>query len=685
MINTATRLPAILYGADYNPEQWPPSVWDEDMALMQQAGVNIATLPVFGWASLQPDEETFTFGWLDDVLSRMADHGIAACLATATASVPAWVDAKYLDILVVDENGIRRRHGNRHSFCPNSASYRRLSTNLARRIAERYAGHPALAIWHVNNEYGTYCYCEQCAEAFRAWLQQEAGSLDELNRRWYTTFWGHQYTDWSQIEPPYSNGERSIPALRLDYHRFQSDSLLDCYKAEAAILREVTPDVPITTNFMGPFFPLNYRKWASEIDVISWDNYPSADDPPANVAFNHSLMRGLKDGQSFMLMEQSPSQQNWQAYNMLKPPGVLRLQSFQAVAHGAESVMYFQWRRSRGGIEMLHGAAIEQSGSKDRRVYREVAALGAELKSLGTSTLGGRVASRVAILFDWECWWALRFSSGPSVDLDYLRECRTVYAALHALGIQADVVSPDAPLHAYEVIAAPVLYLIRGDHAHAIESQVAAGASFVATYFTGGVDENVQAHAGGCPGPLRRVLGLSVEETDALSPSRKNGVRFLHEFGSVPANPLHSGEPAYTCSLLCDRVILEGAQTLATYSSDFYAGEPAVTLNSLGQGKAYYLATKLDSSTLRASLQSVCSERGIGSPLAGGEAPPAVVEVTVRQSPSGEQLIYLLNHNAVEAHVSLPRCEYTDVLSNEQLTDSASLRGYAVRILPIMG
>ena len=423
------HLPAVLYGGDYNPEQWPCDIWDEDMRLMQMAHVNIVSLPVFGWVSLQPDEDTFTFEWLDDILDRMAKNGVSACLATATAAQPAWLDQKYPDVLVTDEQGNRRKHGNRHSFCPNSPNFRRLSTNLARRIAERYKNHPALVMWHIGNEYGTYCYCEQCASAFRDWLQARYGSLEELNHRWVTTFWSHTFTDWHQIEPPFSNGERSMQALRLDYHRFQSDSLLNCFKAEAEVLREITPGVPVTTNLMGAFFPLNYRRWAQEMDVVSWDNYPRPDEPIANVAFNHALMRGLKEGQPFLLMEQSPSQQNWMPYNALKPPGALRIQSYQAMAQGADSVMYFQWRRSRGSIEKLHGAIVEHSGSPDNRVFREVAELGRELESLGSRTLGGRVPAKVAVLFDWENWWGLRFSSGPSVDLDYVKVCRAYYAA----------------------------------------------------------------------------------------------------------------------------------------------------------------------------------------------------------------------------------------------------------------
>ena len=361
----------------------------------------------------------------------------------------------------------------------------------------------------------------------------------------------------------------------MDWHRFASEALLGCYRAEAEVLREVTPDVPVTTNLMGPFFRLDYHRWADELDVVSWDNYPGPHDPPSTVAFNHTLMRGLRGGQPFLLMEQSPSQQNWQPYNWLKPPGVLRLQSFQAVAHGAESVMYFQWRRSRGGIEKLHGAVVEHHGRSDTRVFGEVAEIGRELAGLGTRTLGGRVPARAAVLFDWPNWWGLTYSSGPSVDLDYLAECRAAYAALHGLGVQVDVVSPRADLGPYDLVVAPVLTMVDEEVGSALAARVRAGATLLVTPFSGLVDGNDLVHPGGPPGPLRDVLGLTVEETDALPPDRTNGLRFVAPLDGLPAGEV------LPCGVLCERLLLSGAEPVAVYFRDFYVTEPALTRNRL--------------------------------------------------------------------------------------------------------
>ena len=668
-MKTPITFPHILHGGDYNPEQWPEDIWDEDVRLMQKAHVNIATLPVFGWVSLQPAEDTWTLEWLDTVIDKLWAGGVSVCLATATASQPAWLDAKYPDVLTTGRDGVKRKHGNRHSFCPNSPNFRRLSTGLVRQLAERYGKHPALQVWHVGNEYGGTCYCDQCAAAFREWLQARYGSLEEVNRRWYMTFWGHTLTDWAQIEPPTRNGEGSQQALHIDYDRFQSESLLNCYKVEADVIREITPNIPITTNLMGSFKTLDYHQWAREMDIISWDSYPGKDAPPADMAFQHTLMRGLKEGQPFMLMEQTPSQQNWQAHNALKRPGVMRLWSYQAMAHGADAVMYFQWRRGRGATEKYHGAIVEHEGTDKPRIFQEVAALGRELESLGTRTLGGRVPARAAILFDWENWWAIEYSSGPSVDLKYVPQCQAYFRALHGLHIPTDIVSPDADLSGYDLVIAPVLYMVKPGVAEKLEQWTKNGGTFVTTFFSGIVDETDLVYLGGYPGPLRRLLGIWAEEIDALTPEQSNTVVFEKPFGDLAGST--------PCRLLCDRIHAEGAEVLATYGEDFYAGEPAVTANTFGKGKAYYLATALDPDALTQFLAKLCADKAITPPLPNI---PDGVEVMPRVSPSGETLLYVLNHNAQAATLPLPTA-YTDLLTGQTYSGDLALEKHGAAIL----
>jgi beta-galactosidase len=676
--NRSLQLTHLLHGGDYNPDQWSEAVQEEDAQLMKLAQWNIATLPVFSWAHLNPADGVYTFEWLDRAIERLTRAGVDLCLCTATASTPAWIAEQYPDVLTVDEEGRRKPHGNRHAFCPSSPSYRKLGGALVREMALRYREHPGLKLWHVNNEYGglwpNYCYCARCADGFRAFLEQRYGDLAGLNAAWSTAFWGHTYSSFGQIDPPFAHGERSIHTLILDWRRFQSASYLACFQHEAQILREITPSVPVTTNLMGPFFALDYHAWAKSMDVVAWDNYPQQDTPYAHVAFNHALNRGLRDGAPFLVIEQSPSHQNWAKYCRLKPPGQLRLLSLQGIAHGAESAMYFQWRKSRGGIEKFHGAVLEHHGRTDARVFREVSELGRELALLGTKTLGGRTPARVAVVFDWECWWAQNAASGPSRDLDYHAEVVHHFVPLHAAGIATDVIGPNADLAQYDVIVLPVGYLLRSTQAHSIAERVRAGATLITTFFSGVVDEHDHIHEGGAPGPLREVLGISVEEFDAIPASVKQGVRFASSLGSLADGPV-------SASLMCERLWLQGAQPLAHYTDDFYAGDAAITVHEYGAGKAYYLGTRLDEPTLAALFSSIVAKHGIGSPLRDGVAPPAGIEVTVRVAPAGEALLYLLNHGDTQQAVTLPTGVYADALSRKTFEGTVTLAPREVLIL----
>jgi beta-galactosidase len=659
------KAPFIWHGGDYNPEQWPPELWDEDMALMQASAFNVATIGVFSWIALQPAEDRFTFDWLDAVLDKLAAAGRYACLATPTAAQPAWMSQQYPDVLRSDSSGRRGHHGRRVNYCPSSPNYRRLAAQIAARMAERYRDHPALLIWHVSNEYGGEpCMCENCAAAFRVWLQARYSGLDELNARWWTRFWGHTYTDWSQIEPPYADGENLLHALTIEYKRFQSDATLECFKLERDALRAITPAIPITTNMMGTYPHLDYRAWAAEVDVVSWDCYPWPSAHPSDIAFLHDLNRGLKDGQPFMLMEQTPSSQNWQPINALKRPGVLRLWSYLAVAHGADTVMYFQWRRGRGGCEKFHGAVVEHGGRSDTRVFREVSALGAELQSLGDTTLGATTPARVAVLFDWDNWWAIDDAIGPIQQKEYVATVRKHYQVLWRRNVPVDIVFSDSDLGGYDLLIAPMLHMLKPGLAERITALVERGGTFVTTYFSGVVDATDLAFEG-YPGPLRPVLGIWVEEIDALYPGQANQI------------VMADGSASYSCDRLCEIIHSEGARVLATYGDDFYAGTPVVTENAFGQGLAYYIAADPEANFLNDLYGRLLAQRQI-APLLDA---PAGVEVALRQNGS-RRLLFVLNHNHDARAVALPAGRrFTELLGRSEVAGNLELAGYDVRIL----
>ncbi|MUG45174.1 beta-galactosidase [Paenibacillus woosongensis] len=672
MIND--KLPKIWYGGDYNPEQWGPEVWSEDDRMFKLAGIDVATINVFAWAVLQPDEETYDFSALDATIDRLYNNGVYVCLGTSTAAHPAWMAKKYPDVTRVDVQGRKRKFGGRHNSCPNSPTYRKYSARIAGKLAERYKDHPALLIWHVSNEYGGYCYCDNCAKAFRVWLKKRYGTIENVNKAWNTRFWGHTFYEWDEIVQPSElseewNGNRTnFQGISLDYRRFMSDSLLECYKLEHDEIRQHTPNIPITTNLMGTYPELDYFKWGKEMDVVSWDNYPSLDTPVSFTAMSHDLMRGLRSGQPFMLMEQTPSQQNWQAYNSLKRPGVMRLWSYQAVARGADTVMFFQLRRSIGACEKYHGAVIEHVGHEHTRVFRECAELGRELQQLSDKLIDARTQARIAIVYDWENRWAIELSSGPTVALNYVNEVHKFYDALFQMNIEADMVSVEEDFSKYDIVIAPVMYMVKPGFAKKSEEFTAGGGTFVTTFFSGIVNENDIVTLGGYPGELRSLLGIWAEEIDALFPDQKNRIVMKQPWGEL------QGE--YDCGLLCDLIHSEGAEVLAEYGDDFYQGMPVITRNRFGSGQAYYVASSPDASFLKGFLANLCAEKGIEPLVSAGEG----VE-SARRVKNGNAYLFLLNHNAAPAEVRIGDGEQKDLLTNETVKGSVTVPGRGVMIL----
>lgn len=654
----------IAYGGDYNPEQWPRQVWEEDMRLFKLAHIDTVTLNVFSWATLQPSEDTYDFTKLDEIVQMAEKNGLKICMATSTGAHPAWMAKRYPEILRVDFQGRKRKFGGRHNSCPNSPVYRNYSQKLAQKLAEHYQGCKNIIGWHISNEYGGDCYCENCEKAFQNWLKERYGTVKELNRAWNTTFWGHTFYDFDEVVLPnelsehfsaYGKDRTQFQGITIDYRRFMSDSILSCYRLEYDALRTHS-DAPITTNLMGFFYTLDYQKWAKYMDFISWDHYPSVDDSAAAKALSHDLMRGIKGGKSFCLMEQTPSVTNWQPYNKLKRPGQMRLLSYQAVAHGADTVMFFQMRRSIGACEKYHGAVIDHAGHENTRVFREIRALGQELEKIGDRILGARMQARVAIVFDWENWWGISYSAGPSILIDYQQEVLRYYEALHRKNIACDIIGVSDSLSDYDIVIAPVLYMVKENYDEKIKKYVKDGGCFVTTYFSGYVDES-DLVSGAYPGKLRDLLGIWVEESDALPEGECN--HFIYEDQTYPAN------------ILCDIMHTEGAKPLASYQEDFYKNTPVVTEHAYGDGTAYYVGTSSDSAFYDAFIKTVCKKTGV----VGEHDASGGVEITRRYT--GEKAyLFLLNHTDEKQVVKAEKS------AENILTDKHVEKGDCIELLP---
>ncbi|MET7457261.1 beta-galactosidase [Streptomyces sp. NPDC005574] len=651
--------PRLAYGADYNPEQWPRDVWEEDVRLMREAGVNVVSVGIFSWARIQPSADEWDFAWLDEVMDLLHQSGIGVDLATATASPPPWLSTAHPEILPVTANGETLWPGARQHWRPTSPVFREHALRLVRAMADRYKDHPALVAWHVSNELGChniYDYSDDAARAFRLWLRARYGTLADLNHAWGTAFWSQRYSDWEQILPPRLAASHPNPTQQLDFKRFSSDALRDYLRAERDVLRELTPDVPVTTNFMvmGDTKGMNYPDWAEEIDFVSNDHYvhPGPQDRD-ELSFSANLTSGIAGGRPWFLMEHSTSAVNWQPVNVAKRPGDLARDSLLHVAHGADAVCFFQWRQSSAGAEKYHSAMVPHAG-QDSELFRAVAGLGATLKSLAPVAGSEREPARVGIVYDWDSWWASEQDSHPTSLLDYRQEALDWYSALLGLGIRADLVTTRADLTRHQVLIAPVLHMVSADLAKELTRYTEQGGHLITTYFSAVVDENDHVWLGGYPGALRDLLGLRIEEFGPLLPGE-----------SVTL------DDATTGSVWTDRITVTAPETevLAHYSTGAQAGRPAVTRRPTGGGSASYVSTRLGVEGLTALLPRLLEPAGVQSELPTGVR--GLVELTVRRNADSR---YLFLTNRTDTTVRVPGLD-AEVLHGTALTDGVLTLG----------
>lgn len=677
-----------LFGGDWNPEQWPEETWEHDIEMLEDAHINEVTINVFSWALLQPNEDDYDFTMLDRIVKLLVSHHFNIVMATSTAALPAWLVRTHPKVIRADADGRRRAFGGRHNACPCSSVYQRLSKKLALRLARRYQGTPGLVAWHVCNEYGGMCYCENCAKDFRRWLKAQYGTIDALNQAWCANYWGHTLTQWDDVVPPTTNGdgigtEKSvIPGLLMDYRRFQNDLLLACYTRERDAIRRYDKTTPITTNLMGTFKDLDYFKWGRQLDVISWDNYPGMDMPSSFTAMCHDLMRGVGGGKPFMLMEQTPNQQNWFPYCKVKRPGEVRMLSWQAVAHGADTVQFFQMKQSIGGVERSHGAIIAHDGTENTRVFRETERLGAELERCAEPMMGSATKARVAIMFDWESYWSLEGWVGPTTGFSYPNEVHRFYRALYKHNIPVDFIESTADaetLARYPLIVAPALIMVKPHVACRLEDYVRAGGQFVTGYMAGMDDEHDLVVPGGYPGELRKLMGVRVEEIDALAPDAKIPIdcaALPAAYASSGLSPL-SGKGEIVASIMHPEG--ENVTVLANYGgNEFYAGSPAVTVHEFGSGSAYYVGTPLDERGMDSLFDLVVeSVSGLDSVIA-----PEGIEIDRRTADDGRTFIFVINTSGQPVSgVDLRFLAGSrEILGNAEVPTEADLKPYEVLI-----
>ncbi|RKN41463.1 beta-galactosidase [Micromonospora endolithica] len=655
--------PWLAYGGDYNPEQWPAEVWAQDVALMRRARVNLVTVGVFAWSRLQPAPGRFTFDWLDRVLDLLHDGGIRVALATPTASPPPWFSLAHPDALPVTADGVRLHHGSRDTYCAAAPAYRAAARRIAGALADRYAHHPAVALWHVHNEYGTTCHCAHAAAAFRRWLAARHGTLDALNDAWTTSFWGQHYTDWAQIDTPRATQYLANPTHLLDFRRFWSDTLLAAYTEQRDLLRAANPTVPVTTNYvLGEWVPVDHARWAREVDVVAVDHYPSAADGGAEeqTALAADLARGWarhgggRPGTPWLLMETAPHQLHVDGRMHTKEPGRLLRHSLAHVARGARGVLFFQWRAPAGGAERFHSALVPHAGP-DSRVFREAVALGGLLDRL--AEVDGPVDASVALVRDAASEWALRHPGLPATGLDHAADLAAAHRALWRDGYACDVLAPGDPTDGYRLLVLPAVYLADDPTADWVRRHVDGGGHLLVTYLSGVADEHARIRLGGYPGAFRDLLGVRVEE--------------FHPLAGDDRPALTGGG---TATLWSETVRLAGAETVSAYADGVLAGLPAVTRRDVGAATCWYVSTRPDDDTYARLLTGAARRAGVAPTCPA--APPGV-EAVRRVGATGSWL-FLLNHTDRPQRVPAAGWE---VRTGEPVRDAVDLPAGGVAVL----
>lgn len=670
--NPLNKYPKLLHGGDYNPEQWLqyPEILTEDLRLMKKAHVNCVSLGMFSWSTLEPKENNYQIEWLETIINRLYENGIYTILATPTAAMPHWLTQHYPEVMQVKSDRIRNLPGRRHNFCYTSPIMREKTKKINERLSKTLGHHPAVILWHISNELGgnfsdSACHCPLCQQSFREWLKEKYQTLDHLNHAWWSTFWSHTYTDWEQIHSPAPHGENLLHGLNIDWRRFVSSKILDFCQKEIDSIKAYSDNLPVTTNMMHFFQPLDYYKFGKLLDIISWDSYPSwhseQDDIDIAVcaAANHNIMRSIKKA-PFLLMESAPSITNWKPRNILKRPGMHELSSLQAIAHGSNSVQYFQWRKSRGSFEKFHGAVIGHDGTENTRTFREVSKLGDRLEKVSDNISKSINLAEVAIIFDWENWWAIDDATGPMKEMNYVDTILSHYKPFWESGVDVDIIDMDYNIEDYKIVIAPMNYMYKAEYIERVKSYVQNGGTYITTYWSGIVNETDLCFLGNSP--LYEVLGIHSEEIDAPNEHYKNSMIFH--------------EKEYKVMDLCEIIRLNGAESIGQYTADYYAGSPSLTKNSYGSGISYYLAAKTEASFLRDfydSLIETCNvSRNLNTELPYG--------VTITKRCGEADILFLQNFNNHSVTIALPE-NYYDIETEETLTGTLLLNSYECRMI----
>jgi beta-galactosidase len=675
----ASPLPLLL-GTDYYPDQTAQSLWEEDARMMADFGITNVRIAEFAWGLMEPSEGHFDFAWLHKAVEILNAHKIAVILGTPSAAPPPWLTQKYPEVFIVTEQGMTLGPEGRRFTCPSNKTYRRLALAIATEMAKSFTSTTGIIGWQIDNEYtlGPYarCYCKYCREGFQEWLRAKYGSVDTINKTWGTVFWSQTYTDFSQIPVPSPSGGPPNPGMALDYDRYQSYANVSSLEEQLAVLRKLCPSHFITTNNVPLVDTIDSRQLYAHLDFVASDNYPGffgifagesgtslgPESIAPSSAFIHDLSRSVKNGKPFLIMEEQVGKAGQNIFAPQPDKGQVRLWSYQAVAHGAMGINYFRWDTATFGAEEYWHGILNHDRSKSP-AFDEIAQTIRELKTLGPEPLNSSYIAEAALCFDYNANWAVAIQPGQP-KLKYTEEVTTWYATLWSGHVGLDVVEATQDLSRYKVLFAPLMYIVSDAQAKNIREFVRNGGVFVTGFRLGVKDSASQIVKTPLPGLLRDVMGVTLKDYVPIY-SEKQGVKFSSMLSGADAE----------CTIWADVLKPESAEVLATYTMGEHAGEPAITSNTFGKGKAIYLGARLDPAGLGRVLNALAAVAGIRPEI---QAPP-FVEVTTRRA-GDKSWVFLLNHVEKPQAVTLGRA-YKDMLSGGALSGAITLEGNGVRVL----
>lgn len=654
------------FGVDYYPEHWPRERWETDAAMMHELGIQVVRMGEFSWHKMEPVDGEYHFEWLDEALEVLKKQGIKGILGTPSAAPPKWLVDKYPEILPVDDHGQRYHFGGRHHDCQSNPIYRGYIRRFVTAMAEHFKDNDNVVGWQIDNEFGNahagLCMCESCAARFREWLEAKYEKVEALNEAWGTYFWSQEYDTFGQVDPPYVTTVGRNPSHMLDWKRFCSDLIVDFQAMQADIIRKICPDHFITHNFMGFSWKVNYFDLAKKLDFITHDQYTmlSTDEWPADdkilqtpdfAAATLELMRGTKKA-PFWIMEQQSSITGWTHMAPAPRPGQIRLWTAKSVAYGADTIVYFRWRSCLGGTEQYWHGILPHSGIPSR-AYREIEGTISDLAPVMEKIRGAMPKNRAAMLFSYDQEYAMQIQPHHP-DLDYVGNVVSIYKGFFSHHTGMDFISDETDYKDYKILAAPLQYLMTGERLCKMEEFVKNGGILLLNMRAGVKDENniAMSHRR-LPGDLADLAGLEVPEYDCLR-------------GFTVPIKWQDGETG-TARKWCDIPELRGAEAIAAYDGEFYAGSPAIAKNRYGKGWVYYLATEPDDATMARLAGEILAEAGIVDDFA---ALPAGVEVAFRGD-----YAFLMNHDATEKHLDLPK-GWEAILG-----ETESIPGYGVIVL----